>query len=48
MRIDDRQFWLEDRFFAPVEPIPPNWVRWRSLLLRVRAPRKATGRRRTE
>jgi len=38
MRIDDRQFRFENRFFAPVEPIPANRVRWCGLLLRVCAP----------
>jgi len=47
MRIDDRQFGFENRFFAPVEPIPANQVRWPGLLLRVCAP-LARGRRATE
>jgi hypothetical protein len=32
MRIDDRQFGFENRFFAPVKPIPANRVRWPGLL----------------
>ena len=47
MRIDHRQFGFENRFFAPVEPIPANQVRWPGLLLRVCAP-LARGRRATE
>ena len=39
MRIDDRQFRFENRFFAPIEPIPANRVRWRGRLLGVCAPR---------
>jgi len=31
MRIDDRQFGFENRFFAPVEPIPADRVRWPGL-----------------
>ena len=34
MRIDDRQFGFENRFVAPVEPIPAARVRWPGLLLR--------------
>jgi hypothetical protein len=48
MGIDDGQFRFENRFFAPVEPIPANRVRCPSLLLRVRAPRKASGGRAAE
>jgi hypothetical protein len=35
MRIDDRRFGFENRFFALVKPIPPNRVRWPGLLLPV-------------
>jgi hypothetical protein len=47
MRIDDRQFGFENRFFAPLEPIPANRVRWPGLRLRVCAP-LARSRRATE
>jgi hypothetical protein len=43
VRIEDRQFRFENRFFAPVEPIQAKRVSWGGLLLRVCA-RQPSGR----
>ena len=46
MRIDDRQSWFENRFFAPRQPIQARRrVPWRGRLLLCERPLRPRGRR---